>query len=434
MKRTSLLIAAALLLAVLTQVANACPFCIAPMQTWAEMVSEANVVILAKLISTSEGSDKLAPYALVEVITVHKGILLLPNTKRIRINDYVFGQPGELFLLKGSLQDTSQPALVETFAQGYDGVVANTSPLDSPIKTVSATVTSQVVVPSVASEPSKSESPEQLVWDPVERVSEDSFKYIVNAPAPELNPSERLKYFVPFLEHNDALVSADAWGEFANAQYQDITKVRELFPRDRLRTWISNKDTSPERLGLYGMLLGLCGHKEDAVFLRQQIGQPVNDDLRFGVEGMMGGLLLLEGEGGLQFLEKTRFQTPGVSGLECFAVVQALQFVWAYEPNLFPKQRLQTALHPMIHHPEMREIVIRNLARWEDWDAVSQLSEVYDAAKTDDHQTAAAVVGYLLTCQKSAASEGQKSVAMQLLDRIRDDNPRLVKSTERQIR
>ena len=73
MKRTSLLIAAALLLAVLTQVANACPFCIAPMQTWAEMVSEANVVILAKLISTSEGSDKLAPYALVEVITVHKG-------------------------------------------------------------------------------------------------------------------------------------------------------------------------------------------------------------------------------------------------------------------------------------------------------------------------------------------------------------------------
>ena len=434
MKRTSLIFAAVLLLAMLTQVVNACPFCIAPMQTWAEMVSEADVVILAKLISTSEGSDRQPPHAFVEVITVHKGTAILPKTKQIRINDYMFGQPGELFLLKGSLQDTSQPALVETFAQGYDGVVANTSQLASPIKTVSATVTSQGVVPSVVSESSKSESSKQLVWDPVERVSEDSFRYITNAPDPKLKPSERLKYFVPFFEHNDALVSADAWGEFANAQYQDIAEVRDLLPRDRLRIWISNTDTSPERLGLYGMLLGLCGHKEDAVFLRQQIGQPVNDDLRFGVEGMMGGLLLLEGEGGLQFLEKTRFQTPGVSGLECFAVVQALQFVWAYEPNLFPKQRLRTALHPMIQHLEMREIVIRNLARWEDWEAVSQLSEVYDSAKTDDYQTAVAVVGFILTCQKSAASEVQKNIATELLARIRHENPRLVISTERQIR
>ena len=332
MKRMSFVVAATLLLAAMTRFVSACPFCIAPMQTWAEMVGEANVVVLARLVSTSDGSDKQAPHAMMEVMKVHKGESLIPASKLVRLDDYVFGQTGEVFLLKGSLQDGSQPVFTDTFANDYEKNVTAKPNSDSQIQTVSATKDSSnvsVLKPAKGeAEASTSDAKKTLVWDYVERVTEESFSYIVNAPDPTVDPVERLKYFVKYLEHSDALVASDAWGEFANSQYSDIAKIRELYPRASLRTWISNKNTSPERLGLYGMLLGLCGTSEDALFLRQQIGQPVNDDIRFGVEGMMGGLLLLEGEGGLQFLEKTRIETPGVSSLECFAVVQALQFVY----------------------------------------------------------------------------------------------------------
>ena len=438
MKRMSILIAAALLLAVVTRITSACPFCIAPMQTWSEMVSEADVVVLAKLISRTEGADGQSSHAMVEVIRIQKGAALVPEAKQLRIDDYIFGQPGDLFLLKGKLQDAGQPAFVDTFATGYEDPV--TSDSQSPIKTVSATKLSDrseagVASPEAAAQPSMAQEPKQLVWDSVERVSEAAFTYVVSAPDPSLPATERLKYFVRFLEHTDALISADAYGEFANTQYEEIAKLQELYPREKLRAWIANKETSPERLGLYGMLLGLCGTQEDALFLRWQIGQPVNDDLRFGVEGLMGGLLLLERENGLKFLEETRFNTPGVSAMECFALVQALQFVYAYEPDLFSKQRLRSSMHPMISHPEMREIVIRNLARWEDWDVVAQLGGTYEKCKIDDPQTAAAVTGFLLTCQKSdTATEAQKTTAVELLDVIRADNPRLVKTTERQIR
>ena len=441
MKRISFVVAATLLLAAMTRFVSACPFCIAPMQTWAEMVSEANVVVLARLVSTSDGSNKQAPHAMMEVMKVHKGKSLIPASNLVSLDDYVFGQTGDVFLLKGSLQDVGLPALTDTFANDYEENVTGKPNSDSKIQTVSATAvkdSSNVSVLKPAkgeTEESLGDSKKELVWDYVERVTEESFSYIVNAPDPSVDPVERLKYFVKFLEHSDQLVASDAWGEFANSQYSDIAKIRELYPRASLRTWISNKNTSPERLGLYGMLLGLCGTSEDALFLRQQIGQPVNDDIRFGVEGMMGGLLLLEGEGGLQFLEKTRIETPGVSSLECFAVVQALQFVYVYEPDLLPKQRLRDALHPLVQHSEMREIVIRNLARWEDWGVLAQLGEAYEASKADDQQTAMAVVGFLLTCQKAeSASEAQKAAATELLDMIRKDNPKLVKTTERQLR
>ncbi len=95
---------------------------------------------------------------------------------------------------------------------------------------------------------------------------------------------------------------------------------------------------SPERLGLYGMMLGLCGQPEDAEFLREQIGDPKPaKEFRFGTEGIMGGYLLLAGEDGLSYLEETRLKPTGVDYTEHFAVMQAVQFIWSYESDVISK-------------------------------------------------------------------------------------------------
>ena len=415
MKLAYKIIASLLLVGLILQSTLACPFCLAPMQTWSEMVAESDVVCLTRLISVSSDATESA-FSNVEVISVHKGSEFLTG-KQVRVNEHFYGKPGDLFLLKGSLQDQSPFKLVETFATDSDG---EQLPAEVKIQTVSAT---------------KPDTTKTLQWDFIEKVSQTSYRYITEAPSPNAAPVEKLTYFLSFLEHSDPLIASDAWGEFANSAYEDIVAVRTQLPREKLRTWISQKDTSPERLGLFGMMLGLCGNDSDADFLRQQIGQGNGDEIRFGVEGLMGGLLLLSGAEGLKFIEETRMENSKASDLESLAIVQALQFVWTYESELIPKERLRKALHPMLNNESVREIAIRDLSRWNDWTLVSQLEQIYTVSHEDDPGSTRAIVGYLMTCQKSdAASSDQIAEAKALLDRIRAEQPRLVRMVERSLR
>ena len=412
---------AVLTLTVFSSAVSACPFCLAPMQTWAEMIAEAEVVVLAKLLVTHEGSQTEKPYALLEIVEIHKGHDVRPAGKRVRMNEYLYGQAGDLFLLRGGLRDVATPKIIETFA---------TDELESSppaIRKVSATDTQDSVVSPATSM--------TFTWDRADRVSIASYRYVTEAPDPKNEARERLKYFLPFLETEDALVAADSWGEFANASYEDIVANGKLFPADKLRTWIADEQTSPERLGLYGMMLGLCGSARDAAFLRQQIGLPTSEEIRFGIEGLMGGLLLLTGEDGLTFLEDSRLKNATASQFDCFAVVQALQFVWAYEPDLMEKQRLRSALYPMLDRAGLREIAIRDLARWQDWNTAPLLTKVYEDSRADDPGTTQAIVGFLFVCLKSGQKDDPNvAAATGLLDKIRTENGRLVRSMERDFR
>lgn len=406
----------------LTATLTACPFCLAPGQTWSEMVAEADVLILAELLSADDGSTGNSPVSRLKVQRIHKGASLLPANGIVTVPEFIFADPGAQILLKASRQDLTVPVLKETFATDDPPASAKTSPIQ------------QVAAKSVVPSPAPEGSAAPLTWDFSEQQSEAVYRYITEAPVPDqLSVSERLLYFVTFLEHPEALVAEDAWGEFANSEYQDIVKIRQSLPVQDLRRWISAKDTSPERLALYGMLLGLCGGESEARFLRHQIGLPVVGEIRFGTDGLMGGLLLLSGDEGLKFLQESRLQNPTTSTFECFPVIQALQFAWTYEPDLLAKEDLRKSLHPLLAREDVREIVIRNLARWEDWSAVSLLPAVYEASHPDDPRTIKAIVGFLIVCERAEIDAQLKLQATQLLNRIREDNRRLVRSVERDL-
>lgn len=419
-----------------TTTLNACPFCLAPLQTWSEVVHDADVVCLARLVSADPGKSGGQPSAVLQVTKSHKGDQFQVG-QTVHVRQFVYGKPGDLFLMTGQWRAAETRQLVETFATDEDGNAIQ----EGPIRQVSATDTPKSDTPepdTPKSHPSKTDDrstlPKVMTWNYVEATSDQVYDYIVSAP--DLDAKNRLSYFLTFLEHKESQIAADAWGEFANSDYKSICRHRGEFDRTKLRHWITQADTSPERLGLYGMMLGLCGNADDAAFLRKQILSGSSDELRFGIEGLMGGLLLITKDEGLEFLRTQLITRADVTGVESLAVIQALQFAWTYEPDLIAKDKLQRALHPYLEKSSVRELVIRNMARWNDWSGLEKLPPLFAAAAVDkDSGTQRAIIGYLLTCRKSeSAAPQQRQRASLLIEEIRTTEPRLVRMMERDIR
>ena len=90
----------------------------------------------------------------------------------------------------------------------------------------------------------------------------DSWQYVSKLPKPvtdEKEQIERLSYFLNYLQHPQLTVSNDAYAEFAAAKYEVIKPLRDRMPREKLRQWVTDPETPVTRIGLYGLLLGLCG-------------------------------------------------------------------------------------------------------------------------------------------------------------------------------
>ncbi len=89
-------------------------------------------------------------------------------------------------------------------------------------------------------------------------VSEIGYAYAARAPELRMPMNERLRYFARYLEHSDPLIANDAYLEFGHAAYDEVGKVADQLPMDRLRAWVADEQVPQQRKGFYGLALGLA--------------------------------------------------------------------------------------------------------------------------------------------------------------------------------
>ncbi len=478
----------------------ACPFCLAPPETWAEILSSADAVLVGQLtqLRTSEhpvraeadflirsvvrspdhrtadyvslrfrchagagngaaagnggtgdgvdlsGSDETVAVARRPVqrkVFARHGLReILSAGETVTIREYVTGQPGELFLLVGRparpLQQTDGGTWAAQSPDDSDETEVDLDRVTGASYTATAAGDRSTEVPGASVLKAALTIPELLQWDSPTPVTDDLLSYLLNAPDDAVPAALRLRYYVSFLEAAHPEIAADAWGEFARSDYADVVAVRDSFSTERLRAWIADPEMSPERLGLYGMMLGLCGTDADAEFLRQQIGQPGAGSFRFGLEGLMGGYLLLRGESALQFLEDTRLKHNPTAADEHFAVLQAIQFLSANEVHRIPPERLRTTLYMLLENSQLREIVIADLARSRDWHTTPRMVSLFAQVSAAD-RSAKAVVQFMQAMLKAekdspgAVPPEHLETARCFLDMVETEHPRLLHLTQR---
>lgn len=270
---------------------------------------------------------------------------------------------------------------------------------------------------------------EELLWETPVPISHEAHQYVLKLPAFDEPVGQRLEYFFGHLESPDSLIAMDALAEFAVVPYADVAALAQKLSREKLRAWLSDEQTVPHRLGLYGMMLGLCGIAEDAALLRAKIEAP-HPEYPFGLDGITFGYLLLTKADGLDVLDEIKLRPKETDRNELTAIMQALRVVWTDGGNRISRERLQQSMRLLLDHPDVANLAIVDLARWDDWSIQDRLMLLYGAKDFDDRHTRKAIVGYFFAATKAKSTES-KLQARKNLDKLRERDPVMVKEVER---
>jgi hypothetical protein len=108
--------------------------------------------------------------------------------------------------------------------------------------------------------------------------------------------------------------------------------------------------------------------------------------------------------------------------------------MWTYGDRI-EKDRLRQSMRILLDRPELADLVIADLARWEDWSVIDRLMTLYDAEEYGIPSIKRAIVRYMLVASKDKPEEGEDLAHVQkaedYLAELRNKDPKTVKQAER---
>lgn len=208
---------------------------------------------------------------------------------------------------------------------------------------------------------------------------------------------ERLKFYNDYLEDADELLAADAYDEFAIAPYSEILAMKEHLRHEKLVAWVKDtKAVVATRRRLYLMLLGVIGNQEDAPMLEAMI---TGKDrlLKSGLDALIACYLTLRGPDGIALIEDQFLKNTKSDYADTYAAIMALRF-HGTDATTLPKERIVAAFRTMLDRPALADLVIPDLARWEDWTVMPQLVKLFKEADAQSNWVRVPVINYLRAC------------------------------------
>lgn len=336
--------------------ASNCPFCASINQTFTEQIAGQDVVVFASLVEApalSDDPDAPLPKATFEIAEVIKGKDVLEagmEFKALLVGRY---PPGKKFLVMG----------VE---------------------------------------------PPHILWTTPVKASDRLVKYLKDIQTLPESGHERLLFFQDYFEDAESAIAFDAYDEFAKAPYSDLLAMRDQMDREALLGWIKDPETSINRRRLYLTMLGVCGKPEDAQLLADMITEGGNQNLR-GLDALIACYLSLAGEEGLALIEREFISNEDCLFTYTMDAITALRF-HGTEGEVLAKERVVAAVRKLLDRPRMADLIIPDLARWQDWSVVDRLATIFKEAREDNRFIRVLIAQYMMECPESRA----KSLVVEL--------------------
>ena len=357
------LLVACLALAAGTLTARCCPFCQTISQTFSEQIEADPVAVFAKMIegpkdkpdaTPADGLDVTPPMGKFEIVQVLKG--------------------------KDSV------VVGKTFDSVYFG--------DLPVG-------SEFLFTAI--------EPPKLIWSPPVGVNERARRYILGALKLPKEGADRLAYFQDFLEDKDESLNRDAYDEFAKTPFSGVRELKDRMHHDKIVEWIKNPEIPPSRRRLYFTMLSVCGTDKDVPMLEEML-RTTDRKQKGGLDAMISCYLMLRGADGMPLVEDLFLRNKKAEYVDTYAAVMALRFQGQEETQL-PKERILEGFRLMLDRPELADLVIPDLARWQDWSVMDRLVELFKKADDSSNWIRIPVVNYLRACPEPKAKQYLEELA-----------------------
>jgi hypothetical protein len=327
----------------------ACPFCSAVSQTLSEEMASMDVVVMARLTEPpppfKEGADS-DPAARVatakfEIVKPLKGAEILAGQKVIETVYFGDGKKGEVFMITG---------------------------VDPP----------------------------KLMWSTPLLLSARAQEYLPKLLTLPPEGADRLVFFQEYLEDADEMLARDAYDEFAKAPYKAVIDLKDRMNHDQIVAWIQHPDIPASRKRLYFTMLGVCGSKADLPMLEQLL-RSEDRQAKAGLDAMIACHITLAGEEGLPLVEELYLANKEAEYADTYSAIMAIRF-HGTETEVVPQKRLTKSLRYMLDRPQLADLVIPDLARWEDWESMPRLVELFKTADEKSSWVRVPVINYLRAC------------------------------------
>jgi hypothetical protein len=239
-------------------------------------------------------------------------------------------------------------------------------------------------------------NPPKINWTTPMKASDRVLEYLGKLDELPEKGADRLAFFQDYFEDEESLLAFDAYDEFAKAPYEDLIALKDRMDRERIIALINNDKTSPNRRRLYLTMLGVCGKAEDADMLEELLLSGSRTKMR-GLEALIACYLNLKGEAGMEVVQREFFEKEDCEFTYTMLAMQALRF-HAEETDVIPKERIVAAARKVLDNTEARDLVIPDLARWEDWTVMDRLVKIFKESTEDDSWIRVPIATYLMAC------------------------------------
>ena len=245
--------------------------------------------------------------------------------------------------------------------------------------------------------------PLMLTWSTPIPLTERSFKYLSQLPSLPKEGAARLTFFYNHLEDEEDMLARDAYDEFAKAPYEWVKDLKPKMDHDQLVAWIKNDKIAASRRRLYLVMLGACGSEKDLVMLKQMLTSGERES-KFVLDALVACYLTLAGPEGMTLIEDAFLKNPKADYADTWSAIQALRVLGQMSERI-PKERLVQGFRHMLDRPQLADLVIPDLSRWEDWDSMDRLVELFKESQDSGSFIRVPVIRFLMVCPRPEAKK-----------------------------
>jgi hypothetical protein len=130
---------------------------------------------------------------------------------------------------------------------------------------------------------------------------------------------------------------------------------------------------------------------------------------RGGLDALVACYLTLSGEKGLVLIDELFLANKQAPYADTYAAIMAIRF-HGTEGEMIPRSALVESLHHVLERKDLADLVIPDLARWNDWSQIDRLVKLFVEADPDNNWVRVPVVNYLRACPLPEAKVALKKL------------------------